>query len=93
MSMCCCACEPMETAQPVGADTCRPSPSLFRLIPPGSAQLCSVPHTRVTDKLMNCHMWITLSQAQTFSIRGSAENYEDNEVVIKMIIKGKKALQ
>ena len=45
---------------------------------------------RDVDELINCSMWITLSQAQ--NLLNSCESrlyiFEDDEVVIKIIIKG-----
>ena len=44
----------------------------------------------VTEKLMNCRIWIKLSQAQNILI-SKTYNVEDNEAVVKMIIKRQKA--
>ena len=48
------------------------------------------PEGTATEKLMNCLMWITLSQAQNL-LKFEAQLYifEDNETVNKMIIKGR----
>ena len=44
----------------------------------------------VTETSMNCQTWITLSQTEVL-LKSQLKTFEDNELVIKMILKGKKS--